>query len=369
MSHIVIDARIIRSSTGRYVERLLEYLQNIDSVNHYSILLRPEDRSYWQPKSPNFEIVEAPFADFSFGEQMGLYRLLKRLKPDLVHFVMPQYPVLYRGKFVSTIHDLTMFEYTHRQWYEILYTFKRAVFKRVFASAVKKSSHIIVPTNHTKDRLLEKFPVSAKKITVTYEAADKLAAGKPEPIKSLAGQDFIMYVGQAAPYKNLERLVLAYQITSPTQLKLVIVGKETDWHKRLRDLVTSRNIKGVLFTGFITDEQLAWLYSRAKAYVFPSLNEGFGLPGLEAMLYGCPVIAAGNSCLPEVYGDAALYFDPFSIEDMAEVINRVVSDPELRQKMQIAGKKQAGKYSWSRMAEQTLSVYKKASGSSGSSDH
>src|SRR6478735_8523535 len=106
--HIAIDARIINSSTGRYVERLLHYLQEIDTVNRYTILVRQKDKDYWQPTANNFTTKVADFADYSFAEQIGFKQLLNELKPDLVHFCMPQQPVLYTGKSVTTIHDLTL---------------------------------------------------------------------------------------------------------------------------------------------------------------------------------------------------------------------------------------------------------------------
>lgn len=385
MKRIVIDARIITSSTGRYVERLVEHLQKIDHENEYLVLVRPKDKNYWQPKAKNFKLVEAPFADFGLGEQFGLYRLLKRLKPDLVHFPMPQHPLLYRKKFVSTVHDLTMLEYSHREWYKLWYQLKRMVFKLIFKRTLRRAEQIIVPTNFVKNELNTKYQIPNTKITVTHEAADalgveskvhkvskvkgqKLSNLQPSTFnsqKTLHGKRFLLYVGQASPYKNLERLIQAFQIltynqppATNNQLKLVIVGKKTKWHKKLELLVTSYKLQEhVVFTGFVPDEQLAWLYSRAEAYVFPSLSEGFGLPGLEAMVHGCPVIAAGNSSMPEVYGDAALYFDPYSVDDIATVISEVLVDENLRQKMIAAGREQAKKYSWAKLAQETHEIY------------
>lgn len=361
MARIVIDARIIRSSTGRFIERMLEYLQQVDRKNDYQILLRPADLVYWKPTTQNFQVIEAPFEDFSLGEQIGLNRLLQRLKPDLVHFPMPQQPVLYRGKFVSTIHDLTMLQYSHRKWYELWFTFKRWVFLKVLRRAAHKSLICMTATNYVKNQIVSELGVDPKKIVVVYDAADPLAT-KPRVYRPLQGKQFIMYVGQATPYKNLARLVDAYALLRPSypDLQLVFVGKETDWHKRLAGYVASQKVAGVVFTGFMPDEQLAWAYGQAQAYVFPSLSEGFGLPGLEAMQHGCPVLASSASCLPEVYADAALYFDPNSTEDMAEIINRCLSDDGLRKKLVAAGRERVKQFSWKRMAEQTLEVYSRA---------
>jgi glycosyltransferase involved in cell wall biosynthesis len=373
VARIVVDARTIASSTGRYAERLLEHLQEVDGENECLVLIRPADIDYWRPSAKNFSLVEAPFADFSWGEQWGLNKLLKGLSPDLVHFTMPQYPLLYRGRFVSTIHDTTMLDYDHGKWYDLHYAFRRAVFKQVFKSAVRRSAHLIVPTNYVRRRLRERFAVPGNKITVTHEAADRLGVrsrgsgvrrGKSSSkLLASSSSKFLLYVGQATPYKNLGRLIDAFALLSPNYpaLSLVIVGKETRWHKGLRAQAEAAGFGDrVIFTGFVPDAELVRYYEAAEAYVFPSLSEGFGLPGLEAMLYGCPVLAAGNGCLPEVYGDDALYFDPISVEDMATVINRVLSDRTERRKLAAAGKAKAGEYSWRRLAQQTHAVYESA---------
>jgi glycosyltransferase involved in cell wall biosynthesis len=116
----------------------------------------------------------------------------------------------------------------------------------------------------------------------------------------------------------------------------------------------------VIFTGFVSEGELKWLYQNCVAYVFPSLSEGFGLPALEAIVSGAPVASSNATCLPEVYGDAAHYFDPLNVEDMAAKVGDIIDDPKLRAELIAKGKKQAAKYSWRRMAEQTLAVYNRA---------
>jgi glycosyltransferase involved in cell wall biosynthesis len=116
----------------------------------------------------------------------------------------------------------------------------------------------------------------------------------------------------------------------------------------------------VIFTGYVTEGQLKWLYRSCRVYVFPSLSEGFGLPGLEAMLHRAPVASSMDTCLPEIYGDGAWYFNSLDVFDMARTINELLINKELRNKLIRAGRQQAAKYSWQRMAEQTLDIYKKA---------
>jgi glycosyltransferase involved in cell wall biosynthesis len=142
--------------------------------------------------------------------------------------------------------------------------------------------------------------------------------------------------------------------------KLVLVGKKDYFYSQLEKRSKNKHISNVIFTGFVSDGQLEWLYQNASLYVFPSLSEGFGLPGLEAMSYGTPVASSNATCLPEVYGDAAVYFDPTSVDDMARVISDTLNDKELLAKLRKAGPEHAKKFSWEKMARETLDVYEKA---------
>lgn len=196
------------------------------------------------------------------------------------------------------------------------------------------------------------------KITVTYEAADKIT-DSTEPIAQLQGQPYIMYIGRPQPHKNLQRLIEAFKVlqASYPDLKLVLAGKKDLLYTRYADMVQRESIPNVFFTGFVSEGQLRWLYENCQAYVFPSLSEGFGLPALEAMVHGAPVVSSNATCLPEVYGDAAHYFDPLDVQDMAAKISEVLNTPDLRQDLIHKGRERAAGYSWRRMAEQTLAVY------------
>ena len=356
MPKIAIDARTLPSTSGRYLRGLLKYLQEIDDVNQYYILLR--DLGDWKPVKKNFKTVHAPFADFSFAEQLKLLGLLRKLKPDLVHFGMPQYPILYFGKRINTIHDLTILKFSHPHWNPVVDFIKRIVFRFVMMLAVR-GNKTITPSRYTKTEIVRRFRVDPMNIKVTHEAAEKLTV-TPKEYRPMKNKEFIFYVGNVFPYKNIERLIKAFDIIKAKHpdLHLLIVGKEKRYHAELKKLVKYEGIKNVVFTGFMPDAQLAWLYQNAQAYIFPSLSEGFGLPGLEALNYDCPLISSNSTSLPEVYGEAAEYFDPTSIEDMAQAVNRVLSDRNLKKKIIMNGRKQRDLYSWKKMAEQTLEIYK-----------
>lgn len=361
MKKIVIDARELRTSTGRYVERLLANLQEVDTdLSHrYYVLLKPKDMGSWNPKSKRFIKVPCRYKEFTFGEQIGLAWQLYRLRPQLVHFGMTQQPILYLGKVVTTMHDLTTLRFANPAKNRIVFAVKQWVYERVIKIVAYKSRHIIVPSEYVKEDIAKFTRTNSRKITVTYEAGDQVDA-TAEPFEGLVDVPFLMYVGRPNPHKNLDRLIDAYERLQPHHplLKLVLAGKKDTLYKRAERAVNKRGLDGVVFTDFVTDGQLRWMYENCQAYVFPSLSEGFGLPGLEAMSTGAPVVSSNATCLPEVYGDAAEYFDPTDVDDMVRAINEVLIKPDVRKRLIAAGKKQAAKYSWKRMAEQTLAIYK-----------
>ena len=171
-----------------------------------------------------------------------------------------------------------------------------------------------------------------------------------------------MYVGRPLPHKNLGRLIEAFALLQEKhpELYLVLAGKKDAAYEQHERAINERGIRNVVFTDFIDDAQLRWLYENCRAYVFPSLSEGFGLPALEAMLHGAPVVSSNATSLPQVCGDAAHFFDPLSVEDMVAKIDDVLSDDKLRKDLIARGKNQVKKFSWERMARQTLEVYEKA---------
>ena len=357
MTHIAIDARIINSTTGRYVERLLTYLQEIDSTNVYSVLVRKKDVNFWVPTAPNFMVKVADFDNYSFAEQLGFKSFLKKLSPDLVHFTMPQQPIWYKGKKVTTFHDLTLVKTynTDKNW--LVYHAKQVVGKYVFKKVALENNHLITISQFTKKELIEFTTVEDKKVTIIYESTD-VALGASKPY-TLPYKKYLLYVGQQSDYKNIKRLGDAHHNLLKTypDLGLVLVGKKNASALANKAYFDKKEYKNILFTDYVPDSQLNWLYSHATAYVFASLMEGFGLPALEAMGHGTPVISSNATCLPEIYGKAAHYFDPTNTNDMTRAITEVLGNEKLRQKLSIAGYEQIKKYSWKKMAQQTLKVY------------
>lgn len=362
MSHIAIDARIIHSSTGTYVERLLYYLQEIDTENDYSILVLEKDKDFWKPYNRNFKVVVANFNNYSFGEQIGFKKLLDNLAPDLVHFCMPQQPIFYKGKTVTTFHDLTLLKTYNSDKNWLTFHIKQAIGRFVFKQVARNCSYIITPTEFTKAELMQFAEIPSSKITVTYESADVFFEDL-KPFKKDFDK-YILYVGQQSDYKNIKRLGTAHQrlLEKYPDLGLILVGKLNASALKNQKYFESKNYKNIQFTGFIKNDKRDWLYKNAAAYIFPSLMEGFGLPGLEAMGYGTPVISSNATCLPEVYGDAAYYFNPLKTKDMVRAIDDVLSDNKLRKKLIKKGNEQIKKYSWRKMATETKAIYDQALG-------
>jgi len=365
MKKIVIDAREWPGSTGRYVRELVKNLQDVDTdLSHrYYILMKPKDMSLWEPKSKRFVKVASRYKEFTFAEQIGLLWQLLVIQPDLVHFAIVQQPILYFGKVVTTMHDLTTLRFDNPAKNWLVFTIKQRVYRIVNFIAAHKSKAIITPTEYVKDDVARSMRTNSRKITVTYEAPGANHA-KPEAVPELADKQFIMYLGRPLPHKNLGRLIEAFALLKHTmpELHLVRVGKEDSLFRRHAQDVEHLGIPDVHFTGFMTDGQARWLYQHTAAYIAPALSEGFGIPALEAMADGAPVVSSNATCLPEVYGSAAYYFDPRDVDDMANAIREVVTKPTLQKRLRSAGYKQAAKYSWRRMAEQTLEVYRRVLG-------
>jgi len=359
MSKIVIDARELRTSTGRYVERLTHYLQQIDHENKYTILLYPKDIEGWEPSNKNFKKVAWPYKEFTFSEQLGYWWNLRKLKADLVHFPIVQQPVLYRGKTVTTMNDLTTLRFKNPTKNWLIFSIKQMVYAWVNKVVAKKSNAILTYTKYVKDDVAQFAKINSSKIRVTHLAAEELS-GKAEPLENLIGKDFIMFNGRPLPHKNLFRVIEAFKqvLEKYPKLFLVIAGKKDASFNSYVDFVNKLDLTGsVIFTDYIPDSQLKWAMENTQAYIWASLSEGFGLPPLEAMHYGAPVVSSNAACMPEVLGDAAHYFDPTDVNDMADKIIEVLSSPKLRQTLVEKGKEQVKKYSWKRMAEQTLEVY------------
>jgi len=362
---IGIDARFygpIGKGIGRYLKNLIANLENLDQENEYFVFLRRENFDLYQPTNPRFHKVLADYPWYSWQEQILLPFKLKKYHLDLVHFPHFNVPIFYCGKFVITVHDLILrqinFKATSQFWGVYLLKF---FFARIITYlAIKRAIKIITVSEFVKNEIIRYYKVSPNTITVTYEASSMTQNIQNSNFK--IQNSYLLYVGNVYPHKNLERLLSAFKLVLSNiqyPIQLVLVGKIDYFYKRLQKLVKKLKIEDkVIFTGEVTDQELANLYQNALAYICPSLMEGFGLPGLEAMAHNCPVVSSNAGPLPEIYDKAALYFDPKSVEDIAEKIKKIIIEPDLREKLKKIGLEQVKKYSWEKCAEKTLNIYK-----------
>ncbi len=362
---IVIDARIRPASTGRPVDRLLEYLPTLDVTNEYTIVLTPDDT--WSTSAKNIHVVTTRFPMFSFNplNQLLYAAQLYKLKPDLVFFTLTgQQPLGYFGKQITLTHDLTMYEFVRAGRLPLwLHQLRMIGYRLLMRSAHRRAKRIIVPSDYVKKGLARFHTFTASKITRIYEASEPPIEAKASAITGIA-EPFILHVGSPLPHKNIERLVEAFEslyATNP-RLRLVLAGKLEYFFSQLQKQIDASSARdGIIMPGFVTAPELKWLYEHAACYTLPSLSEGFGLPGLEAMAHGCPVTSSNTTCLPEIYGDGAYYFNPLDTTDMAAKIQEVISDKRLANKLTAAGKKRLGRYSWEAMTKEMYDVMMKAS--------
>ncbi len=370
LQKIVIDARMYgleHAGIGRYVMSLISNLE-LPSAFKLILLVKKEKMSEIKRELGNkFEYIPVKSRHYSFVEQLEIPLILNKIKPDLVHFPHFNSSLFWQGDFVVTIHDLIKHYFTGKETTTRstpTYWLKHLAYRFQINYSVKKSKLIIVPSQYWKKELVKKFKVPQKKIIVTHEAVDpdflKLVGKKRKSVlkKFSLKTPFFIYTGNVYPHKNIERLLRA--IRKINNVNLVIVCSRGVFTKRLSFLVNKLRLKKrVDFLGFVNDRDLISLYQKAEALVQPSLMEGFGLTGLEAMAAGCSVVSSNASCLPEIYGEAALYFDPLNITDIAEKLELILKNKKLREELAKKGKKQVEKYSWMETARTTVEGYKK----------
>lgn len=357
---IGIDARMVNESgIGRYLRNLLVHLQKLDKDNEYYIFLRKED--FLKLKfGQNFTKILANFQWYGVKEQIRFPQLLGQYKLDLVHFPHFNIPILYGCRFVVTIHDLIHQHFQIRRTSTlspVTFRIKTYGYKLVFKKAVSRSVKILTPTKFVKEQLIDEWKVNPDKIVVTPEAVEEeIIKLSQKKMKSLIKGDYLFYIGNVHPHKNIKKLIEAFKIIRQKRpgLKLVLSGKENHFWRRLKD---EHHEDGVVYTGYVSDEQMVGLYKYAQAFVMPSLEEGFGIPVLEAMACNCPVVASDIGVIREVGGKAVAYFDPKDEKDMAEKIKKVISSKTIGNKLISLGKDRYQDFSWEKLARQTLEVY------------
>lgn len=371
---IGIDCRLLgaeQGGLGRYVEQLVWHLSSLDQTNDYVLFLRPQNLHALKIASPHFKYttVEANIPWYGWAEQWQFPRLIKKQHVDLMHFPHWNVPLLYLKPFVLTVHDLIMYHYPRAEATTlgpIKFWLKDRLSRLVIGRAIARARTILTTSQFTATDIAAHFPVAKNKMVVTYQASFLTATTAQIPVdlaKWGITKPYVLYVGAAYPHKNLENVLAAWpdlQAKTNQEFQLVLVGKNNYFYNRLRTQAAADELTDVVFTDFVQDSELNALYREARLFVYPSLYEGFGLPPLEAWEVGVPVAASNRSCLPEVLGSGALYFDPESVENMVQTLVTGLTNLDIRAELKANVVLEKPRFSWSKLASQTLAVYTKA---------
>ncbi len=367
---IAIDARKLRDyGIGTYVRNLLRHLSRIDTTTEYVLLCRPADCEIVEELGDNFRAVAEPSPAYSVREQFTIPLDLRRERVDLFHAPHYVLPPLTPCPSIVTIHDCIHLRFPQYLPNRLGYAYARAS----LWIAAHRSARILTVSEASKRDILRYFRVPERKIAVIYNAIDERFDQIPTPQeiervreRYQLNDPYVLYAGNIKPHKNLERLIEAFHALRRhgfDQVKLLIIGDEISKYATLRRAVHRYKLhKHVRFFGFVPDQTLAILYRLAKVFVFPSLYEGFGLPPLEAMASGTPVITSNVSSLPEVVGDAALLIDPYEPDALADAMARVLTDTALQEDLRRKGYARVREFSWERSVRRVREIYEEVAG-------
>lgn len=355
-----------RTGVQRAAFNLLRTLVEIDRENEYVIFTGAGQMGRPEWDFPNVTIVESDLrakesVHNHVWEQFWLPVLARRYKVDLLHSPANVAPLFYSGPSVVNIHDLCFV--VNPQWYS--YAF-RTVYNFIIPRLARRASRVITCSNNSKNDLLHFCKLQADKVSLVYWAVDDIFLGGGSEDNSPALPaikeigPYILYVGSLEPRKNINTLIDAFVSMRRShpglRPKLVLIGGESPLFADVR-LKVREYAEDIVFKGFVDDQTLKAYYANASLVAYPSLYEGFGLPPLEAMASGTPVVTSDSSSLPEVVGDAAYKIDPRSIDQLAIAMADVLLRPEIRERLVTAGRSQVKQFNWYRVARNTLAVY------------
>jgi len=362
---IGIDARLINETgIGRYIRNLIAEFARIDSPHTFVLFLGKKEYGSYVLPNATWEKRLADVHWHTVSEQLIMPGLFSRAKLDLVHIPYFNVPIFSTIPSVVTIHDLTVLHHATGKATTLpyfLYFLKWIGYQLVLRVGLSHAKHIIAVSKTVKEDVMKSLGIPGGKITVTYEGVDKQlqplrTANSDRDLKIKLREPYLLYVGNAYPHKNVYTLVRAFELFKRSKqgknYSLVLVGSDTFFYKRLYTWIQTLSCKeDVIFTGAISDESLVHAYTYAKALVFPSLSEGFGLPALEALRFGCPVVCSDIPIFHEILDGHATYFDPKSPDSLANVLQNVSF------KTQASANDFLAHYSWTKMAKETLRVY------------
>jgi glycosyltransferase involved in cell wall biosynthesis len=362
---IGIDARKLHDyGIGTYIRNLVRELAHIDGSTEFVLLCRPEDAAFVRELGENFRPVVERAGNYSLAEQIKVPLALRRERVTLFHAPHYVLPPLVHCRSVVTIHDCI-----HLMFPQYLPNRAALGYARTsMAMAASRATRVLTVSESSKADIMRFFGTDPSKIDVIYNAYDQRFGIEPAEEAVIRVRErfqlhdeFVLYAGNVKPHKNLDRLIDAFHLVRRRgldRLKLVMIGDDISKYASLRRAVHKYQLhKYVRFLGYLPQETLAVMYRLAGVFVFPSLYEGFGLPPLEAMASGTPVVTSNVSSLPEVAGDAAQLVDPYDPEAIADGIYRVLTDVDLRRALRRRGLARAHQFSWETAVRRVREIY------------
>ena len=366
---------------GCYIYNLVENIIAQDSENEYVLFMikgeKDENVISWidslsaESKAKALEVVEVESMEaISIKDSYVLNKIVSKKRIDVMHFpIQGSVPIFRSYKSVVTVHDVAQLRFPEMYLKNVGFRYKmRFLFELKITS---KSEKIISISQNTKKDIIKYLKVQDKRIEIIYNGINKEM--KPiennELIGNLKGRlniggNFLLYVGGINKRKNILRVLESFNRIvedRPDDVCLVVVGKtDPNVRKFIKDNDAEKFMKNVIFSGYVTDDELVALYNGCEYLVFPSIYEGFGMPALEAMSCGKTLVSSNSSSLPEIVSDAAICVDPYSVDEITNAMKKLLQEPETRQSLEQKALERAKMFSWEKTARETIKVYQEA---------
>lgn len=354
---------------------LIRNLQLIDQTNQYVLFIKPDCDDLVIQENSNFKIVRLTGGFYPLWEQIALPRAAKQAGCELLHCTSNTAPLFTSIPLVVTLHDIIYMESSYLKilkgtgtWYQKFGNIYRKLF---VPRIIKKGRKIITVSHFEKERIGQFFGIANdKRLTAVYNGVSEHFKPVIDPselnrvkVKYDLPDQFFFFLGNTDPKKNTKGTLLAFseflKMTS-TDFQLVMLDYDrNELEKLLEEIGDSNLISRIKLTGYVINTDLPSIYCQCEAFLYPSLRESFGIPMLEAMACGVPVVTSNTSSMPEVAGDAAILVDPFQPTEITEAMIRLTTDLQLRKELISKGFKQAAKFSWKAMAYKVLDIYRK----------
>jgi glycosyltransferase involved in cell wall biosynthesis len=368
---IALDIRQYEFGLATYIRNVVRTLGRVDAVNEYFLLGEAARFEQLGALPENFHFLPLQNPERSFASYLEMHRVINTNEVDLIHVPHAFWrPLITRAPYVMTVHDLLDYMYRARTNNGM----RRAMHAYMTRRVMDRAARIFAVSNFTKRDVARYFNVKPSKIEVVYNALDEsfqrghstLAEQAMVRGRYQVDSPFLLYTGRINPHKNVARIIEAFSALKAElakdaaypDLKLIIIGDEVSKNPDIRRAVIRSGMQHeVRFLGYVSIDVLRIFFDMAKVFVFPSLYEGFGLPPLEAMAHGTPVVTSNTSALPEVVGNAALLVNPENVFEISRALHRLLIDQPLRERLKAAGIEQAKRFSWETSVRRMVEVY------------